>query len=61
MTINAALVEQFAVPWWEQPGSVINQADHFFTNNLEASERRLLELGIKESGMEAICLAKQLQ
>ena len=58
MAIDAASVNKFSVPWWEQPGSVINQADHFFTHNLEASERRFLELGIKETGMEAVVLGQ---
>lgn len=58
MTSNGALDEQFALPWWEQPDSLINFADQFFTHNLEASERRLLDLGIKQSGNEAVVLCQ---
>lgn len=58
MTTNAALVEEFALPWWEHPDSLISFADSFFIHNLEVSERRLLDLGIKQSGVEAVVLGQ---
>jgi len=58
MTIGATSDSKFSLPWWEQPDSLINLADIFFTHQLEASERRLLELGIKETGIEAVVLGQ---
>ena len=58
MTIDAALPEKIVLPWWEHPDNLIDLADNFFNHNLDASERTLRSLGIKENGTEAIVLCQ---
>jgi hypothetical protein len=58
MTIDAASAEQIALPWWEHPDNLIDLADNFFNHNLEASERKLRSLGIKETANEAVVLGQ---